>query len=172
MTENEEQLLLEKTMKSVIALTSSEKGSGIMLMMKPEFVKCSASEKSLTIYYDVEKWELNPQGIMHGGMITTAVDNTYGMLTHFYAGNKFITTVEMSMHFLKPLFEGDRLEITVKANSVGKTIINLSAEGRIKNKENILAVTSSSTYMILKNITTDINKISDGQMHVEKDSTK
>lgn len=168
MTENEEQMIFEKTMKSVIGLTASVKGSGIMLMMKPEFVKCSAKEKSLTLYYDVEKWELNPQGIMHGGMLTTAIDNTYGTLTHFYAGNKFITTVELSMHFLKPLREGDRLEITVKANSVGRTIINLSAEGRIKNKDNLLAVTSSATYMIIKNITTDINRISDGQMHVEK----
>ncbi|MCI1931755.1 MAG: PaaI family thioesterase [Clostridia bacterium] len=168
MTENEEQTLLEKTMKSVISLTASEKGSGIMLMMKPEYVKCSAKEKSLTIYYDIEKWELNPQGIMHGGMLTTAIDNTYGTLTHYYAGDKFITTIELSMHFLKPLHEGDRLEITVKADHVGKTIINLSAAGKINNKNNVLAVTSSATYMIINNIRTDINKISDGQMHIEK----
>jgi len=167
-----EQQIFEQSAEKVISLTAAAGNSGIMPMMKPRFGGCSSKDKTLSVLFDVVKWELNPQGIMHGGMITTAVDTTCGILAHSYAANKYLTTVEMSMHFLKPVREGDCLEIIAKAVNTGKTIITLTAEGYIKNRDNQLVLTSSSTYMVIKNIITDISRVTDGQVHVEKQAAE
>lgn len=165
--DNINQAEFEAHLKKAIEVIVSD-DRGIMSLMKPEFVSADAENKTFTISYKVEKWELNPQGVMHGGMITTALDNAFGVLTHSFSNNHFVTTIEMSEHFLKPIFEGDIVLVTVRAVNVGKTIVTLEGECRIKNKDNMLAATAVTTYMILKNITSTIENDENGE-HVKKE---
>ena len=157
---NENQQLMEETIKNLIELTKEQsKNDGlerVEVMMNPQFVKCNYDERTLTLAYDVEKWELNPQNVMHGGIITTAFDNTFGILSHFFSGKQYVTTVELAVHFHKPILLGDRIEITVKASSIGKTILSYTGECVVVNRENLLASTASTTFMVLKYKTSDL----------------
>lgn len=136
--------LLKKNLKLILGNNKKR----VENMMAVEFIGFSDDRKSLTLSFPVLEWELNPLGIMHGGIITAAFDNTYGSYTHCIAENKFITTVNISTSFLKPVNLDDSLIITVKANSIGKTIISMTGEGYLKSS-GILAATSSATFMIL-----------------------
>lgn len=151
-----EQKQMEKVLKQVISVTKSPQGSGIIEMMHPNYIGCSYKEKELSVMFHVEKWELNPQGSMHGGLICAAFDNTFGMLTHYLADDNFITTVDLSTRYLKPVPVDSDLLIKAKARSVGGTLVSLTGEAYLEGK-NILAATSSSTFMILKNKKTKIN---------------
>ncbi len=151
------QLLMENKIKEILNLLAGEdRRNDVEKMMNPYFVRCNYEEKSLTIGYDVAEWELNPQGVMHGGMITTAFDNAFGILTHFFAQESFITTVELGVHFHKPVYLGDKIEITVKSNHLGRTLAGYTGELRCTNRDNILAASATTTFIILNGKTSDI----------------
>lgn len=122
--------------------------SGVIPLMKPEFVDCNYEEKTFTLAFQVEEWELNPEMSMHGGLITTAFDTTFGLMTHYFAQNHFVSTVTIAVTFLKPILLHDKLHITVKATSKGRTLVSLTGEGYLE-RDNILAATSTATFMIL-----------------------
>ena len=105
----------------------------------------------------MEEWELNPQGSMHGGLLCAAFDNAFGMITHYFAEDNFITTVDLATRFLKPIPMGSELTITVKVRSNGRTLVSLTGEAYV-NQE-LLAATSSSTFMILRGKKTQINNL-------------
>lgn len=153
-----EQAIMEKTVQHVISVTKSDDGSGIIQMMQPKFIGCNYENKEISVMFHVEKWELNPNGVMHGGLICTAFDTTYGMLTHYLANDHFITTVDLSTRYLKPIHLGSDLLIKVKACSVGRTLVSLTGEAYIVG-EDVLAATSSSTFMILTHKKTQINTV-------------
>ncbi|MCJ7856146.1 PaaI family thioesterase [Lachnospiraceae bacterium NSJ-143] len=143
------QLMMEEEIKKIFKAAQKTQAGKIVGMMKPYFVRCDFDEKSLTVGFDIEEWELNPQNIMHGGMICTAFDNVFGTLTHFFSGESFITTVEISVHYHKPVFVGDKIEITVKPTHAGRTIVGFTGELRVANRQMLLCATSSTTYMKL-----------------------
>ena len=153
----DKQLLMENKIKEILTLLAGEdRRNDVEKMMNPYFIRCNYEEKSLTIGYDVAEWELNPQGVMHGGMITTAFDNAFGILTHFFAQESFITTVELGVHFHKPVYLGDKIEIAVKANHLGRTLAGYTGELRAVNRDIILAASATTTFIILNGKTSEI----------------
>ncbi len=155
--ENNEQILMEKTIKDVIdKISNSSPYERIEKMMKPRFKSCNFEQKSLTVEYDIASWELNPQGVAHGGIITTIFDNSFGVLTHYFADKAFVTTVELGVHFHKPIFENDKIEVTAKATHIGRTLAGYTGEIRVLNRNMELSATASSTFMILKEKKTNI----------------
>ncbi len=149
MTNLEMQKLMEDTIQKVIDFNCGDKGSGIIKMMNPEFLSCDYEKRELTTRFFIEKWELNPQGSMHGGLVSTAFDNTFGILTHFFAQGKFITTIDLATRYLKPIPEGCHLKVAAKSCSTGRTIITLVAEGYIE-ETGVLAATASANFMVFK----------------------
>ena len=141
---------MEKTIAHFVEKTLAEGGSGIIRLMEPSFVDCNITNKTLTMRYYVEDWELNPQGSMHGGLIATSFDNTFGLLTHYFAENNFITTVELATRYLKPIPKGCHVLIKAKICSIGRTISSLSGEAYIEETDTLASV-SNSTFMILRN---------------------
>ncbi|MDD3571058.1 MAG: PaaI family thioesterase [Lachnospiraceae bacterium] len=153
-----EQSIMEKTIKTAIDVTKSKGKSGVIEMMNPNFFGCSFEEKELSIVFHVKKWELNPQGSMHGGLVSAAFDTTFGILTHYYASDCFITTVDLSTRYLKPVPLDSDLIIRVKACSVGRTLVSLTGDAYFEGKDTIVA-TASSTFMILRDKKTQLTPL-------------
>ncbi len=128
---------------------------GIVASMNPKFVQCSYEQKTLTIEFVVQQWQLNPEGILHGGMLVTAFDTVFGLLCHYYSKQNMINTIEISTTFLKPVPENSKYCITVKANHVGRTITSMTAEAR-SCETNVLLATASTSFMRLEQKFVDI----------------
>ena len=126
---------------------------GVIKKMNPLFVSCSYEQKTLTLEFTVQNWQLNPEGILHGGVLVTAFDTTFGLLCHYYAKQNMINTIEISTTFLKPVPADCKYKITVKANHVGKTITSMTAEAYT---ENLLLATASTSFMRLEQKFVDI----------------
>ena len=43
---------------------------GVIPRMDPRFVSCDHEKGTLDVAYDVQAWELNPEDVIHGGMIS------------------------------------------------------------------------------------------------------
>ncbi len=127
---------------------SEIKHHGVIPRMDPRFVSCDFEKGTLDIAYDVQEWELNPENIIHGGMTSTALDTTMGMLAHYYThlNAPTVVTVTMNVSFLKPIALGDTFHIKCQLDSVGRTLATVKAEVRLE-RDDILACIATATFM-------------------------
>ncbi|HKL09814.1 MAG TPA: PaaI family thioesterase [Clostridia bacterium] len=117
-----------------------------MTNMKPVFKKYIHKEL-LTVSYPVLDSYLNPRKTMQGGFITAAFDNTFGALSYYSAGKKFMATIDINNRYHYPIFEGDELTVTVRMVSLGKTIVSM--RGEAVNSEGRLIATAGTDVMIM-----------------------
>lgn len=122
--------------------------TGLLALLRPSFLSCSFEEKKLEITFDVKEWELNPEGGLHGGMIVTGFDVTFGLLCHYYAKQHLVSTVNITTTFLKPIRPDDTVHYHAQITSLGRTLVSMTAEARLE-REDILAATATATFMIL-----------------------
>lgn len=146
---HESQENMEAWVQKALAPDSKLYRGGIIPRLKPQYVGCNYKEKSLTIAYDVEEWEMNPENAMHGGIIVTSIDTAFGVLCHYFAQQNMVTTVTISTTYLKQIMLHDRIFVTVKATSIGRNLISMTAEVHTK-RDNLLAATANTTFMILR----------------------
>lgn len=124
---------------------------GVLALLKPRFVSCNFAEKTACFAFDVQEWELNPEGGLHGGIIVTGFDVSFGLLCHYFAKQHMVSTVNLTTTFLKPIRPDDTVQYHVKITSLGRTLVSMTAEARLV-RENILAATATATFMILDKV--------------------
>lgn len=127
---------------------SEIKHHGVIPRMDPRFVSCDFEKGTIDIAYDVQEWELNPESILHGGMTSTALDTTMGMLAHYYThlSAPTVVTVTMNVSFLKPIALDDTFHVKCQLDSVGRTLATVKAEVRLE-RDDILACIATATFM-------------------------
>lgn len=150
-TPNLEQPQMEAHMRRYLAYIKSRCEDAIIGMLAPEFVECDPVRRTATLRFTVQDWMRNPGRTMHGGLISTAFDSTFGMLTNYYSRNHYITTTNLSISFLEPVFPGDKLYVRVKASRAGRTLVNLTGKAYAENESGRrLTDTATATFMILQ----------------------
>ena len=127
---------------------SKMKHHGVIPEMDPRFVACDFEKGTLEMAYDVKEWELNPEDVIHGGMISTALDTTMGVLAHYYThlNSPTVVTVTMNVSFLKPIVLGDTFHIKAELDSLGRTLAPVKAEVRLE-RDDVLACIATATIM-------------------------
>lgn len=121
---------------------------GVLDLLSPRFTGCNFEKKELVLSFDVKSWELNPEGGLHGGIIVTGFDTTFGLLCHYYAKPNMVCTININTTFLKPILPNDTVEYHARIISHGKNVVSMVGEARLK-RENILAATATTTFMVL-----------------------
>jgi acyl-CoA thioesterase len=82
----------------------------------------------------------NPQGTVHGGVITTAMDISMGHLCHRFLSTA--VTIEMQLRFFRPLLGTGRIEGRVLRP--GRRIVHL--ESRLYDEHDRLAAFAAGTW--------------------------
>ncbi len=121
---------------------------GVLNLLDPQFKECSFAKKELVLSFEVKDWELNPEGGLHGGIIVTGFDMTFGLLCHYFEKPNMVCTVNLSTTFIQPVLPDDTVEYHAYIISHGKNVVSMRGEARLK-RENILAATATTTFMIL-----------------------
>lgn len=135
---------MEKGMGEIIDHIQSG-SEGADMLMKAKLVGCSEKEHTVTIEFPVMEWQLNPFDKMHGGLIATAFDEALGILAIYLNNGKPAVSVSMSLNYLKPVPMNDSILITAKATSLGKKLITVSGECRLKSS-GLLTGTAIETF--------------------------
>lgn len=140
-----EQIFMERALRAVF-----EHGDGVQTMVNeklcPRFLQCSAQEKSLTAEFTVEDWMLNPAGNLHGGMLSTAVDITVGVLARYCKQTRKMVTVNLSVNYLSTVPAGSKFCVRAVADHVGRRMVFARADVYVTQSEK-LAATASVTFM-------------------------
>lgn len=95
--------------------------------IKYELERADPQNSALTLKFDIEDWQMNPGGVLHGGMMSTLLDITMGITTLSLTGF-YCATVNMSVSFLEPVESGDTLLVTARATRVGRHFVQLVGE--------------------------------------------
>jgi len=96
---------------------------------------------------DVREQLTQNHGIVHGGAIASLIDTaTAFAIISLLAPREKVTTVDLSISYLRPLSEG-RVKVIAKVLRAGRRLFVVSAE--VFDKDGKLATTALSTYIKL-----------------------
>ena len=86
-------------------------------------------------------------GVVHGGAIAALIDSAMALaIMPLLAENEWTTTVDLTIHYLRPLTEGTARS-SARVVRAGKRVITVSAE--LFDEHGKLAATALSTYLRL-----------------------
>ena len=96
-----------------------------------------------------EDWMKNAFGNLHGGIISTIVDQGMGMLATCMMGGKANTpTVQMNITYQHPLMPGDPVLLNIHVEAVTRTLLYLRSEVRSAEHPDKLCATASGVFYI------------------------
>jgi len=79
----------------------------------------------------------NSNGVVHGSVVHALLDTVMGMQSFRAAGRAPVATAEISVRFLRPIFDG-RLEARARVLHVGKRLVVV--EGEVQREGEVMAV--------------------------------
>lgn len=139
-----ETLLMERRAGWYLNYVRNSREDCINRRLTYEIVECDYATQTLTLRFETTDWMMNPGGVVHGGMLCTMFDITMGITSLALSGT-FTPTVNLSLSFLSPAPNKDHLLITARATRVGKTFVQLTAEG-FSEKTRTLCATATAIF--------------------------
>lgn len=88
----------------------------------------AAEQGSITAEFIVRPDQLNHAGVMHGGIITTILDEMMGITLITYEIEHLYVTINLHADFLFGAKEGEKLKAVSQVFRVGKKIANVEAK--------------------------------------------
>ena len=128
-TQDKMEELVHKSLASRAAMDGE-----ICAMLTFEFVECDAEKGMLRLKHIVPKAAANPNGNMHGGIITWLMDSTMGILSRSYTGYEKTVTMDIHVNFLKPVNIGAEMLISGYVTHSGRQIINVCSEAVVNGR--------------------------------------
>ena len=143
---NETQEQMEAYMRRTVEENLVQQEGRINGMIAPEFVRCSLADRTLVMRYPMQYWQTNRMEVVHGGILSTCMDNAMAILNMFLAGEYFTPTLTMETKYLRPMQYEDALLVEVTAMAVGRQVSHLRAEARSEKTGKPVA-TGTGTFM-------------------------
>ncbi|CAM3493401.1 PaaI family thioesterase [Marinicrinis lubricantis] len=102
-----------------------------------------ADKRSATLYLEIEPHHLNVMGILHGGVISTLIDNCMGIAAMMARPGEKVVTSHLNLHFLA---QAEGSEIWTYANIVHETRKSLTIEAQVKDKDGRRLAMATGTF--------------------------
>ncbi|MEC0229067.1 PaaI family thioesterase [Paenibacillus alba] len=109
-----------------------------------EFI--SMQDQVVTIALDAKTHHLNPIGIVHGGVLSSLLDNAMGIVVMTARPDEKVVTTNLNVHFVSPLYEG-RLFVT--AELVHQSRKMLTTQGRVVDQHGNLGTMGTGTFRVI-----------------------
>ncbi|EMY77031.1 hypothetical protein LEP1GSC060_3299 [Leptospira weilii serovar Ranarum str. ICFT] len=115
--------------------------------MNAEFVEFEGS-KRIVVRIPYDDRFTNPIGIFQGGMLCTALDNTFGPLSYLAAKRPCVTT-DLSTQFFRTFSPKDEY-VLIEAKVVSKSPAMLTMQAEVRNPKNKLVAIATTSALILQ----------------------
>ena len=99
-------------------------------------------------FLDVDDRHLNPNGIVHGGVVFTLADTAMGRATMAVLDDgQICASIEVSVRYLRPI-PGGRLVATASVIRAGRRIVHLECKVTVDGDERPVALLQGSFAML------------------------
>ncbi|HEY2491425.1 MAG TPA: PaaI family thioesterase [Paenibacillus sp.] len=109
-----------------------------------EFISGDGTEVKIAL--DAKEHHLNSMGIVHGGVLTSLMDQTMGMVATAAKNIDNVVTTNLNVHFLAPMKEGRLIVTAIVLHEAGRS---LTLEARIHDSEGTLGCISTGTFRVV-----------------------
>ncbi|SDN76539.1 uncharacterized domain 1-containing protein [Paenibacillus sp. yr247] len=109
-----------------------------------EFI--SMQDQIITIALDAKPHHLNPIGIVHGGVLSSLLDNAMGIVVMMARPDEKVVTTNLNVHFVAPLYEG---RLLVTAELVHQSRKMITTQGRVIDREGNLGTMGTGTFRVI-----------------------
>ncbi|MDQ0888468.1 uncharacterized protein (TIGR00369 family) [Paenibacillus sp. V4I9] len=109
-----------------------------------EFV--SVQDNIITIALEAKTHHLNPIGIVHGGVLSSLLDNAMGIVVMMARPEDKVVTTNLNVHFVAPLYEG---RLLVTAELVHQSRKMITTQGRVVDREGNLGTIGTGTFRVI-----------------------
>ncbi|QYK61697.1 Thioesterase superfamily protein [Paenibacillus sp. S25] len=118
-----------------------------------ELVAADANEVQIAL--EAKQEHTNVMGIVHGGVLTSLMDQAMGMVSMASRNMDPCVTTNLNVHFLSAMRQG-RLEVRARILHQGGRTITTEAE--VRDSEGTLGSTSTATFRVLRTQASDSGK--------------
>lgn len=112
--------------------------------MSLDGVLLEAKKGSITAEFEVRKDQLNHANVLHGGIITTMLDEIMGMTLITEEISNLYVTINLNVDFLYGAKLGEKVRVVSQIIRVGKKVANI--EGKMFNTEGKLLAKATSNF--------------------------
>ncbi|MBD0383109.1 PaaI family thioesterase [Paenibacillus sedimenti] len=109
-----------------------------------EFVSMEAGV--VTVALDAKPHHLNLIGIVHGGVLSSLLDNAMGIAIMTARPEEKVVTTNLNVHFVSPLKEG---RLLVTAEIVHQSRKMITTQGRVTDSEGNLGTIGTGTFRVI-----------------------
>ncbi|MFD0697060.1 PaaI family thioesterase [Paenibacillus sp. GCM10027628] len=109
-----------------------------------EFVSMEAGV--VTVALDAKPHHLNLIGIVHGGVLSSLLDNAMGIVIMTARPEEKVVTTNLNVHFVSPLKEG---KLFVTAEIVHQSRKMITTQGRVTDSEGNLGTIGTGTFRVI-----------------------
>ncbi len=120
---------MERFIRAEIAEYSVSMADALFGMMAPQFVRCSAADRSLTVRIHTVPWMRNANNVAHGGAIAAMLDGMGGLIARCFSCTGWIApTINFQVSYLKAVPIGVDVDVCITATHAGMQITQLRSE--------------------------------------------
>lgn len=114
-----------------------------------EYLGCemvSASSERVVLKLDAGLHHLNSIGIVHGGVVSSLLDNAMGLVTMLARPGQNTVTSNLNVHFVAPLHAG---ELRVTADIAHETRRTITCTGQVFGRDGQLGSLATATFRVI-----------------------
>ena len=113
-----------------------------------DFTIQEVSEGVAVAALDIDDRHLNPNGVIHGGVIFTLADTAMGKATmSVLREGQICASIELSVRYLRPINKG-KLIATASVIKAGKSVVHLESRVVGGDDEKLIAIVNGSFAVI------------------------
>ncbi|GAB6928230.1 hydroxyphenylacetyl-CoA thioesterase PaaI [Paenibacillus sp. JCM 10914] len=105
----------------------------------------SASSEAVVVTLDAQPHHMNMMGIVHGGVLSSLMDNAMGIAVMLERPGESTVTSNLNVHFVMPAKAG---KLTVTASIVHQTRRSVTTECRITDAKGDLVAISTGSFRV------------------------
>jgi uncharacterized protein (TIGR00369 family) len=100
------------------------------------------SGKNISVAFPVRDFQTNPVGTLQGGILSSFLDDAFGMLC-FASLHKPCVTIDITVNFMRPVKPGSFVVIRAAFKAKGRNLLQVSAEAVGINEKLVATATSN-----------------------------
>ena len=116
-------------------------------ILQLQVVECNTTTGEFLFRGKAAPWMRNLAGTLHGGMCATFIDQCLGLVARCLKDGQggLTPTLDMALHYLRPLMPDEDVLIRIQVLSVSRSIIHMGAQAYVASKPEKLCISANGT---------------------------
>jgi len=138
-----------RRIETLLSDVDEKRSATIAGMIKPRLLDFDAETMSSVIAFPAQSWECNPNGVIHGGIISTMMDTAMGITIIAFV-QSMTPTINMQVSYLRPCPADGTIAVRSHISMLGGSVVHTRAEMFDTREPDKIVATAEGAYRRFK----------------------